>query len=234
MKLPLRFIIPLVSAILIIIACVIYLNTDFTLNKGENDITYKGVVYERANLHYNISHTETSSKKIGSYGQIYAYGQEYIYDVYQLNDELNVLYTPHATFVKQGYPSPSLFGEDIGSIEYVVSEGRDLKGMPDNYSETATPLDSFENSVRLEDIIETEPSTVTITDEQAKECDEIRMRYKNHADLYMVFYIYGTGGEYYIGIIYDYDFENYLAKHQWYKIKPEYVDLLTSAMPKAQ
>ena len=153
--------------------------------------------------------------------------------MYQLNDELNVLYTPHATFAKQGYAYPSLFGEDIGSIEYVVSEGIDFKGMPDEYSETATPLDSFENSVRLEDIIETEPSDITITDEQAKECDEIRMRYKNHADLYMVFYIYGADGQYYLDVC-DYDFENNVANHQWYKIKPEYVDLLTSAMPKAQ
>lgn len=231
MRLPLRFILPLVAAILIIIACVIYLNTDFTLNKGENDITYNGVVYERASLHYNISHTETNSKKIGSYGQVYAYGQEYIYDVFQLNDELNVLFTPHATFVKQGYAYPSLFGEDISSVEYVVSEGIDFKGMPDEYSETATLLATFDNSVRLEDIIESEPSDISITEEQVEECDEIRMRYKNHADIYMVFYIYGTGGEYYIDIC-DYDFENYIANHQWYKIKPEYVGILTSAIAK--
>ena len=231
MKLPLRFILPIAAAIVIIIACVIYLNTDFTLNKGENDITYNDVVYERASLHYNISHTEVNSKKIGSYGQIYAYGQEYIYDVFQLNDELNVLFTPHATFVKQGYPYPSLFGEDISSVEYVVSEGIDFKGMPDEYSETATLLATFDNSVRLEDIIESEPSDISITEEQVEECDEIRMRYKNHADIYMVFYIYGTGGEYYIDIC-DYDFENYVANHQWYKIKPEYVGILTSAIAK--
>ena len=231
MKLPIKFILPLVAAILIIIACVIYLNTDFTLNNGENDITYNGVVYERANLHYNISHTETSSKKIGTYGQIYAYGQEWIYDVYQLNDEANVLYTPHATFVKQGYEHPSLFGEDIATAEYVVWEGIDFKGMPDEYTETASLLATFDNSVRLEDIIESEPSDITITEEQAKECDEIRMKYKNHADLYMIFYIYGVDGQYYLDIC-DYDFENNVANHQWFKIKPEYVVILTSAILK--
>lgn len=231
MKLPLRFILPIVIAISIIIACVYYLNTDFTLNKGENDITYNGVVYERANLHYNISHTEVNAKKVGTYGQIYAYGQEWIYDVFQLNDEANVLYTPHATFLKQGYAHPSLFGEDIASAEYVVSEGIDFKGIPDEYTETATLLATFDNSVRLEDIIESEPSDITITEEQAKECDEIRMKYKNHADLYMIFYIYGVDDQYYLDIC-DYDFENNVANHQWFKIKPEYVGLLTSAIGK--
>ena len=165
------------------------------------------------------------------YGQIYAYGQEWIYDVFQLNDEANVLYTPHATFVKQGYEHPSLFGEDIATAEYVVSEGIDFKGIPDEYTETATLLATFDNSVRLEDIIESEPSDITITEEQVKKCDEIRMKYKNHADLYMVFYIYGADGQYYLDIC-DYDFENNVANHQWFKINPEYVGLLTSAIVK--
>ena len=43
----LRVIIPIVIALAIIVGCVIYLNTDFTLNKGENDVTYNGVVYEK-------------------------------------------------------------------------------------------------------------------------------------------------------------------------------------------
>ena len=64
-----------------------------------------------------------------------------------------------------------------------------------------------------------------------KECDEIRMKYKNHADLYMIFYIYGVDGQYYLDIC-DYDFENNVANHQWFKIKPEYVVILTSAILK--
>ena len=47
----LRVIIPIAIVLTIIIGCVIYLNTDFTLNKGENDVTYNGVVYERVDLH---------------------------------------------------------------------------------------------------------------------------------------------------------------------------------------
>ena len=82
----LKVIIPIAIALAIIIGCVIYLNVDFTLNKGEEDVTYNGIVYERVDLHYNIEHSEENAKKIGSYGQIYAYGQEYIYDLYQLNE----------------------------------------------------------------------------------------------------------------------------------------------------
>ena len=65
MKLTLRFVLPLVIAIAIIIASIIFLNTDFTLNKGEEDITYNGVVYERYELDYNISITEEDAKEIG-------------------------------------------------------------------------------------------------------------------------------------------------------------------------
>ena len=32
------------SILAIIIGCVIYLNIDFTLNKGEEDVTYNGIV----------------------------------------------------------------------------------------------------------------------------------------------------------------------------------------------
>ena len=157
----LRVIIPIVIVLSIIVGCVIYLNTDFTLNKGENDVTYNGVVYERVDLHYNIEHSEENAKKIGSYGQLYAYGQEYIYDLYQLNE--NILYTPHATFFKSGYPQPSLFGEDLANAEYVVSEGINFKGMPDDYTEETTLLATFDKNVKLEDIcevssVETSPS----------------------------------------------------------------------------
>ena len=227
MKLPLRFILPLVAAILIIIACVIYLNTDFTMNKGERDVTYEGVVYERINLHYNIEHYEENSKKIGGYGELYAYGQEYIYDLYQLNE--NILYTPHATFLRSGYSQPPLFGEDLATAEYVVSEGIDFKGMPDNYTEEATLLATFNESVRLEDIIESDPSNINVSDEEIKKCDEIRFKYKNHDGFYLLFYIYSVDGQYYLDIC-DYDFENNVGNHKLHKIKPEYVGLLTSTI----
>ena len=221
----LRVIIPIVIALAIIIGCVIYLNTDFTLNKGENDVTYNGVVYERVDLHYNIEHSEENAKKIGSYGQLYAYGQEYIYDLYQLNE--NILYTPHATFFKSGYPHPSLFGEELANAEYVVSEGINFKGMPDDYTEEATLLATFDKSVKLEDIIESEPSDIIISEEAFKECNEIRFQYKNHDGLYLMLYIYGVDGQYYLDIC---DYVDDVENHKWHKIKPEYVGLLTSAI----
>lgn len=225
----LKVIIPIVIALAIIVGCVIYLNYDGTLNKGEQNITYNGVVYERINLHYNIYMTEKNAKNIGTYGQIYAYGQEYIYDVYQLNDEAIFLYTPHASFVKSGYSQPSIFGEEFTYVEYVVSEGIDFSGIPDDYKEEATLLANFDTSVKLEDVIETEPTDIKVSEEAIEECNEIRFKYKNYSDVFAMFYIYGVDGDYYLDIC-DYNFEDNTANHQWYKIKPEYVDLLTSAM----
>ena len=225
----LKVIIPIAIALAIIIGCVIYLNIDFTLNKGEEDVTYNGIVYERVDLHYNIEHSEENAKKIGSYGQIYAYGQEYIYDLYQLNE--NILYTPHATFFKSGYPQPSLFGEDLASAEYVVSEGINFKGMPDDYTEEATLLATFDKSVKLEDIIESEPSDIIVSEEAFKECNEIRFRYKNHDGLYLMLYIYGVDGVFYLDIC---DYVDDVENHKWHKIKPEYLSLLTSAISKAE
>ena len=39
----LKVIIPIAIALAIIIGCVIYLNVDFTLNKGEEDVAYNGI-----------------------------------------------------------------------------------------------------------------------------------------------------------------------------------------------
>ena len=227
MKLTLRFILPLVIAIAIIIASIIFLNTDFTLNKGEEDVTYNGVLYERADLHYNIEHSEENAKKIGLYGQIYAYGQEQMFDLYQLNE--NILYTPHTTFLKSGYSQPSLFGEDLADAEYVVSEGINFKGMPDDYTEEVTPIATFDKSVKLEDIIEIDPSDISVSKEEFEECDEIRFHYKNHDGLYLMLYIYGADGNYYLDIC---DYVDDVENHKWHKIKPEYVDIISAAIPK--
>ena len=225
--LKLRFIIPIAIALAIIIACVIYLNIDFTLNKGEEDVTYNGVLYERVDLHYNIEHSEENAKLIGGYGQVYAYGQEYIYDLYQLNED--ILYTPHTTFFRAGYPHPSLFGEELANAEYVVSEGINFKGMPDDYTEVATPLATFDQSVKLEDIIEIEPDDITVSKEAFEKCDEIRFRYKHRDGLYLMLYIYGADGDYYLDIC---DYADGEENHKWHKIKPAYVEILTSAIPK--
>ena len=223
----LRVIIPIVIALAIIVGCVVYLNTDFTLNKGEDNFTYNGVLYERTDMDYNLTISEDNAKYVGDYGQLYAYGQEYIYEVYELNSESNILYTPHATFLKQGYTPPTPYGEDFSYVEYVVSDGIDFKGMPDLYTEEATLLASFDSSVKLEDIIESESSNITVSEEALEECNEIRFAYKNHADILLMFYIYGADGEYYLDVRHAVD-----GTHEWFKIKAEYVELLTSAIPK--
>jgi hypothetical protein len=177
-------------------------------------------------LDYNLTISEDNAKYIGDYGELYAYGQEYLYEVRELNSEANMLYTPHATFLKTGYTQPSPYGEDFSYVEYVVSEGIDFKGMPDNYTEEATLLATFNESVKLEDIIESDPSDITVSLEVIEECDEIRFKYKNHADISLIFYIYGSEGQYYLDVRHAKE-----GTHEWFKIKPEYVDLLTSAIP---
>ena len=225
MKIFLRVAIPIIIALAIIVGCIIYLNHDFTLNHGEYNVEYNGVTYERTLLDYNLDISEDNAKYIGDYGEIYAYGQEYLWELRVLNSEANMLYTPHATFLKQGYSMPSPYGEDFASVEYVVSEGIDFKGMPDDYTEKATLLATFEKSVKLEDIIESEPTEITISEEDFKECNEIRFKYKNHADIFVILAIYNYEGEYYLDVRHAKD-----GTHNWFKIKPEYVDLLTSAM----
>ena len=69
-----------------------------------------------------------------------------------------------------------------------------------------------------------------ISKEEFEECDEIRFQYKNHDGLYLMLYIYGVDGDYYLDSDYVDDVEN----HKWHKIKPEYIALLTSAIPKDQ
>jgi hypothetical protein len=225
MKVFLRVAIPIIIALAIIVGCIIYLNHDFTLNHGEYNVEYNGVTYERTLLDYNLDISEENAKYIGDYGEIYAYGQEYTWELRVLNSEANMLYTPHATFLKPGYSMPSPYGEDFVSAEYVVSEGIDFKGMPDDYTEKATLLATFDKSVKLEDIIESEPTEITISEEDLKECNEIRFKYKNHADIFVVLAIYNYEGDYYLDVRHAKD-----GTHNWFKIKPEYVDLLTSAM----
>jgi hypothetical protein len=195
------------------------------MNKGEANITYQGVVYEKTQLDYNLTISEDNAEYVGDYGEIYAYGQEYIYEVFELNREGNMLYTPHATFLKVGYLPPSPYGEDFSYAEYVVSEGIDFHGIPDNYTEEATLLATFEKSVKLEDIIASESTELSVSDEAFEECHEIRFAYKNHADIFLMLYIYGVDGQYYLDVRHATD-----GTHEWFLIKPEYVDLLTSAI----
>ena len=224
-----RVIIPIVIALAIIIGCVVYLNYDNTINSEENsdNIEYNEVVYERVQINYNLTITEDNSKYIGDYSQLYAYGQEYLYEVRVLNGEENMLYTAHATFLKPGYSLPTPFGEEFLGADYVVSEGIDFQVIPDNYTEVATPLVTFDTPVKLEDIVESESSDITVSEEVIDECDEIRFAYKNHSDIFLLLVIYNHEGQYYLNV------RNPEGDtHQWFKIREEYVDLLTSAIPK--
>ena len=226
----LKVIIPIVIALAIIIGCVIYLNYDNTINSEENpdNIEYNEIVYERVQIDYNLAITEDNSKYIGDYSQLYAYGQEYLYEVRVLNSEENMLYTAHATFLRPGYSLPTPFGEEFTGAEYVVSEGIDFQVIPDDYTEVATPLATFDDSVKLEDIVESESSDIIVSEDVIDECDEIRFAYKNHVDIFLLLVIYSHEGQYYLNV------RNPAGDtHQWFKIKPEYVDLLTSAIPKS-
>ena len=227
----LKVIIPIVIALAIIVGCVIYLNYDNTINCEEDtdNIEYNEMVYERVDIDYNLAITEDNAKYIGDYSQLYAYGQEFLYEVRVLNSEENMLYTAHATFLRPGYSLPTPFGEEFTGAEYVVSEGIDFQVIPDDYTEVATPLATFDGLVKLEDIVESEPSDITVSEEVIDECDEIRFAYKNHADIFLLLVIYNHEGQYYLNV------RNPAGDTcQWFKIKPEYVDLLTAAIPKAQ
>ncbi len=223
----LRVIIPIVIALAIIVGCVIYLNYDNTINSEENsnNIEYNGMIYERVDIDYNLAITEDNAKYVGDYSQLYAYGQEYLYEVRVLNGEANMLYTAHATFLKPGYSLPTPFGEEFSGAEYVVSEGIDFQIIPDDYTEVATPLATFEGSVKLEDIVESEASEIAVSEEVIDECHEIRFAYKNHVDIFLRLVIYNHEGSYYLNVR-DPSGETW----QWFKIKPEYVELLTSAI----
>ena len=224
----LKVIIPIAIAVAIIIGCVVYLNYDNTINCDENpeNVEYNGIVYERVEIDYNLAITEKNSKYIGDYSQLYAYGQEYLYEVRALNGEENMLYTAHTTFLRPGYSLPTPFGEEFTSAEYVVSEGIDFQIIPDNYTEVATHLGNFEGSVKLEDIVESEPCDIAISEEAIDECDEIRFAYKNHTDIFLLLVIHNFEGQYYLNVRAP-SGETY----EWFKIKPEYVDMLTSAIP---
>ena len=222
-----RFVLPIVAAVAIIIGCVIYLNYDPSINHGEDNIVYNGIEYERTILDYNLTISEENSEYVGEFSQIYEYGQEVLYEVRVLNSEANLLYSLHADWIKPGYSQPSPYGEEFTLAEYVVSEGIEFKTIPDDYTEEVTLLANFKDSVKLEDIIETEASKLNLTAENIHECDKIRFKYKNHTDISLSLYIYSVDGQYYLDVRHPKN-----GTHEWFKIKPEYVDVLTSAMPK--
>ena len=219
-----RVIIPILIALLIIVCVVVYLNTDTSINSGDKDVLYNGIVYERAEFpNYGLSINEDDAKYIGDFLEIYDYGQELPWGVYVLNSEANLLYSAHAIWIKPGYVFPGEFGEEFSSINYAVCEGNDLLVMEDNYKEEVTQLVSCEGSFKLEDIIETEPANIT----EFTEHDYIKLIYKGHANMSLYYRLCSADGEYYLNVHQGAEGTNAL-----YKIKPEYVDLLTSMVDK--
>ena len=218
-----RFILPLVFAIVVIIACIIYFNYDYpTINNGTDDILYNDIVYERTSPPYNLEISDKNAQYIGDYKEIVEYGQEVLLPVHVLNSEANILYS-HVLWLKPGYSLPSEYGEEFASVEFVVSDGADFSVIPDEYNEQTTHLATFEGSVKLEDIIESEASEVAPTEDNIY--GGIRFFYKNHADLRLIFAIGSIDGEYYLNVRHSTE-----GTDMWFKIKPEYVDLLTSAI----
>ena len=195
------------------------------LNNGTEDILYNGIVYERfRDLNYNFDISEEHATYVGDFIEIYAYGQELAWEVYSLNEEENLLYTAYTDWIRPGYVFPTEFGEDFASVEYVVSTGMNFLIIPDDYSEEVFPLRTFEGSVKLEDIVSSEPSP-EITEYTTH--NSIRFFYKNHADIRLMFDLCSADGKYYLDVRKE---DRLPSLHE---IKPEYVELLTSAIPDA-
>ena len=221
-----RVIIPIVIALLIILGCVIYLMQDFSINSGTADVLYNDTVYERYDqISFNLNFFETNAEYIGDFMETYAYGQEFPWEVYTLNSDANVLLSAHAVWLKPGYVLPGEFGEDFATVEYVVSEGVDFFKMEDEYKETATLLTTFEGSVKLEDILASEPSEIT----EVTQHDDIRFTYKNHSDMFLSYTLCSYDGHYYLNVL-----QGEEGTDALFEIKPEYVDLLTSKLAKPQ
>jgi predicted small secreted protein len=210
-----------------IIACMVLAACGSTegINSGTEDILYNDIVYERCHdMNYNLYLYEDHSHYIGDFIEIYAYGQEFPYPVHVLNDEENVLFSPHAVWVKPGYSLPDNFGVELSSLEYVIRSEFDFNIIEDNYTEEATLLITFTETVMLEDIVDAEPSEIA----GYVEYDEIRCRYTDHADMGSVYTLVGLDGNYYLNVSLN------DGSDEWHKIKEEYVELITSAIPNPQ
>ena len=204
------------------LACTLFSGCWSSLNSGD-DILYNGIVYERYGyLDYNLDISEEHAVYIGDFIETYDYGQELPWEVYALNGEENLLYTAYTNWVRPGYELPKYFGEDFTSVEYVIPNGIDFKIIPDDYTEEVFPLMTFEGSVKLEDIIETEPTEVA----EFTEHNSLRFIYKNHADFRLWLDICSADGKYYLNV--KQGDEGITELHE---IKAEYVELLTSAIP---
>ena len=227
MRLFFRFVLPLVIAVSIIIACVIYLNHDSSINSGETDVLYNDIVYERVEIGGNLRLYEDNSKYAGGdYSEIIEYGQERLWEIRVLNGDENVLYSAKHVWVKPGYELPGDFGEELSSVNYVVYEGVDTRVLPDAYVELLNEhLADFNGSVKLEDIVTSESTDVTEFTVHGTIC----FQYKNHKDMALYYDLCEADGKYYLNVLQGSECTDAL-----FEINAEYVDLLTSAIGTAQ
>ena len=209
-----------------IFACTALVGCNSEINSGSKDVLYNGIVYGRYGyLDYNLEISEENAFYIGDFIETYDYGQELSWEVYALNDEENLLYTAYTNWVKPGYVLPGYFGEDFVSVEYVIPNGIDFKIIPDDYTEEVFPLKTFRGSVKLEDIVETEPSGIT----EFTEHNSLRFFYKNHADIRLWLDICSVNGKYYLNVKNSQD-----GSPALHEIKPEYVELIISAIQETE
>ena len=213
--------------LLVAIASFVLVGCAPELNYDSEDILYNDIVYERyPNLDYNLDLTEEHSTYIGDFIEIYAYGQELPWEVHILNDEANVLFSAHCNWLKPGYVFPKEFGEEFTSVEYVIPDGLDFDIIPDSYSEEAFLLATFDKSVKLEDMIEIEPTNDV---EEFAEHNSLRFVYKNHSDIVLWLDICSADGNYYLNVR-----QGTAGTTELHLIKPEYVELLTSKISVAE
>ena len=226
MRVILRVAIPIIIAVAIIIACVAYLAHDSSINSGEHDVLYNDIVYERVELPYNLRISEDNSKYSGGdYSEIYAYGQEVLWEIFVLNDEENVLYSAVYVWVKPGYELPGDFGEELASVDYVVSEGVDFLVMRDGYTEEVTHLANLDGNVKLENIVASEPTEIS----EFTERGTIRFMYKNYKDMSLDLDLCESDGGYYLNVK-----QGSEGTDAFFLINAEYLALLTSALPSAE
>ena len=226
-RIVLRVFVPIVFAVLVIIGCVIYLAHDSSINHGETDVLYNDIVYERSRVYYNLRFSEENSKYAGGdYSEIVEYGQERLWEIRVLNDDENVLYATKFLWLKPGYKLPGDFGEEFSSAYYIVSSGYDELVLPDSYVETVNEhLADFKGSVKLEDIVSTVPSDVA----EFSKLGSIRFNYKSYADMSLYYDLCKAADKYYLNVKSAEDGTDVL-----YEIKPEYIELLTSAITDAE
>lgn len=201
--------------IMILVLCFVCVGCS-NIGDGE-DIKLDGIVYKRDVIpNYNMWLSETDRIYVGDFIQTYEYGQELPWEVYALNEERNVLYSAHAIWLKPGYVLPDEYGENFSQAEYVISEG-----ILDDYTEESTLITTFTEEVKLENIINSEPTQL----ENVESFGDIRLTYTDHKNINIRLTLCKSGETYYLNVL-----EDVRGDSVYYEIKEGYVSLLTSAL----